>query len=93
MDVACSLPAGRARGATGLHATHIAFDNLNEWAEGHFVGPHREFGFGRLDAIRAALAPGAAPKLNWLLPEDVGLGWDAYTRCFSGGNSTPCENN
>jgi hypothetical protein len=88
---AALLAERRARGATGLHATHLAIDNLNEWAEGHFVGPHREHGFARLDAIRAALAPGAPPK-QWLLPEDVGLGWDAYRSCFSGANSTPCEN-
>jgi hypothetical protein len=88
---AALLAERRARGATGLHATHLAIDNLNEWAEGHFVGPHREHGFGRLDAIRAALAPDA-PLKEWLLPEDVGLAWDAYTRCFNAANSTPCEN-
>jgi hypothetical protein len=88
---AALLAARRAQGATGLHATHLAVDNLNEWAEGHFVGPHRELGFARLDAIRAALAPGA-PPMQWLLPEDVGLAWDAYTTCFSGVNATPCEN-
>jgi hypothetical protein len=79
----------RANGATGLHATHLAIDNMNEWAEGHFVGPHRQYGFSRYDAIRSVLAPSAMMN-QWLLPEDVGLPWDKFTSCFNEFNVTPC---
>ncbi len=78
-----------ANGATGLHATHLAIDNMNEWAEGHFVGPHRQYGFSRYDAIRSVLAPSAMMN-EWLLPEDVGLPWDKFTSCFNEFNVTPC---
>lgn len=45
----------------------------NEWGEGSYIGPHREFGFGYLDAIRRVFAD--APEQHTdLTPKDVGLG-------------------
>ncbi len=44
----------------------------NEWGEGSYIEPHREFGFGYLDAIREVFTD--APKEHTdLSPSDVGL--------------------
>jgi hypothetical protein len=45
----------------------------NEWGEGSYVGPHREYGFEYLDAIARVFGrdPGGA---RIVLPKDVGLG-------------------
>ena len=45
----------------------------NEWGEGSYIGPHREHGFGYLEAIRTVFAPNS-PKPQPLTPRDVGLG-------------------
>ncbi len=58
----------------------LLLDNWNEWGEGHYLAPYREYGFGYLDAVREVFAPGAGPHVD-LLPEDVGLGpYDAAIR-------------
>jgi hypothetical protein len=45
----------------------------NEWGEGSYIGPHREFGFGYLDAIRDVFTN--APREHTdVIPADVGLG-------------------
>jgi hypothetical protein len=45
----------------------------NEFGEGDYIEPHREFGFGYLDAIRDVFS--TAPDQHYdLVPEDVGLG-------------------
>ena len=45
---------------------------LNEWGEGSYIEPHKEFGFGYLDAIREVFT--SAPKAHVdLTPADVGL--------------------
>lgn len=51
----------------------LLLDNWNEWSEGHYIAPYREYGFGYLDAVRSVFseAPGAHVDL---LPEDIGLG-------------------
>ena len=45
----------------------------NEWGEGSYIEPHREFGFGYLEAIRQVFAPDS-PKPEELAPADIGLG-------------------
>ena len=45
----------------------------NEWGEGSYIEPHREFGFGYLEAIRQVFAPDS-PKPEDLAPADIGLG-------------------
>ena len=58
-----------------LGSRMILLDNWNEWGEGHFIAPHREHGFGYLDAVRNVFGDsGAVPEHVDLLPEDVGLG-------------------
>ena len=45
----------------------------NEWGEGSYIEPHREFGFGYLEAIRQVFAP-TSPKPAEVAPADLGLG-------------------
>lgn len=45
----------------------------NEWGEGSYIEPHREFGFGYLEAVRKVFAP-RSPKPAEIVPADVGLG-------------------
>ncbi len=45
----------------------------NEWGEGSYIGPHREYGFQYLDAIRKVFAPDS-PKPLPVTPRDIGLG-------------------
>jgi hypothetical protein len=66
----------------GSIARHIVqLDNWNEWAEGHYIAPSREGGFGYLEAIRQVFAPDS-PKPSNVLPEEIGLGpyEDSYER-------------
>lgn len=51
----------------------VLIEAWNEWGEGSYVEPHREFGFAYLDAIRGVFAPGAGPHQD-VTPADVGLG-------------------
>ncbi|HNX34933.1 MAG TPA: glycoside hydrolase family 99-like domain-containing protein [Kiritimatiellia bacterium] len=51
----------------------LLLDNWNEWGEGHYLAPYREYGFGYLDAVRNVFAPDAGPHED-LLPQDIGLG-------------------
>ncbi|MGB9797900.1 MAG: glycoside hydrolase family 99-like domain-containing protein, partial [bacterium] len=56
-----------------LGSRMILLDNWNEWGEGHYIMPHREYGFGYLDAVREVFCD--APKNHIdLIPEDIGLG-------------------
>jgi hypothetical protein len=64
---AATLPEG------SLGRRLLLLDNWNEWGEGHYLAPYREYGFGYLDAVREVFAPGAGPHVD-RLPEDVGLG-------------------
>lgn len=45
----------------------------NEWGEGSYIEPHREFGFGYLDAIREVFTSAPAPHDD-VTPADAGLG-------------------
>lgn len=53
----------------------LLLDNWNEYSEGHFIAPHREYAFAYLDAIRRVFThdDGQTPHRH-LMPEDVGLG-------------------
>ncbi len=51
----------------------VLIEAWNEWGEGSYIEPHREFGFEYLDAIRDVFT--AAPaKHDDVTPADVGLG-------------------
>jgi hypothetical protein len=65
--------------ATELGSRILLLDNWNEWSEGHYLAPHKEYGFGYLDAVREVFSD--APKNHVdLLPRDVGLG--PYDKAF-----------
>ena len=51
----------------------LLLDNWNEWGEGHYIAPYREYGFGYLDAVRKVFSSAAGPHVD-LIPEDIGLG-------------------
>ena len=59
--------------ADNLGSKLVLLDNWNEFGEGHYISPHRQYGFGYLDAVRNAFT--TAPKQHTdLVPEDLGLG-------------------
>lgn len=60
--------------ATELGSKMLLLDNWNEWGEGHYIAPHREFGFGYLDAVRKVFATNATEPHVDLIPEDIGFG-------------------
>jgi hypothetical protein len=51
----------------------LLLDNWNEWGEGHYIAPYREYGFGYLDAVRRVFSTAPEPHVD-LLPEDIGRG-------------------
>ena len=54
-------------------ANAILIEAWNEWGEGSYIEPHKEFGFGYLDAIRDVFTD--APRQHTdLAPADAGLG-------------------
>jgi hypothetical protein len=72
--------------AAELGSRILLLDNWNEWSEGHYLAPHREYGFGYLDAVREVFCD--APKAHTdLLPEQLGMGpYDqAYKRHVQAG--------
>jgi len=70
-----TFPAGE------LGSKLLLLDNWNEWSEGHYIAPHREYGFGYLDAVREVFAIDPGPHRD-LVPADLGLGPydEAYRR-------------
>ena len=56
-----------------LGSRMLILDNWNEWSEGHYIAPYREYGFGYLDAVRRVFAESPEPHED-LIPEDIGLG-------------------
>ncbi|MDR2041217.1 MAG: gamma-glutamyl-gamma-aminobutyrate hydrolase family protein [Tannerella sp.] len=56
-----------------LGSRMILLDNWNEWSEGHYIAPYREYGFGYLDAIRRVFSH-APEEHEDLIPEDIGMG-------------------
>jgi hypothetical protein len=64
-----------------LGSRMLLLDNWNEWGEGHYLAPHRQYGFGYLDATRRALTDHEPDASLNLLPEDIGRGpYDAAFR-------------
>jgi hypothetical protein len=59
--------------ATELGSKILLLDNWNEWSEGHYIAPHREYGFGYLDAVREVFSDTPKNHVD-LLPSDVGMG-------------------
>ncbi|MDR0870872.1 MAG: glycoside hydrolase family 99-like domain-containing protein [Planctomycetaceae bacterium] len=57
-----------------LGSKMLILDNWNEWSEGHYIAPYREYGFGYLDAVRKVFGVDAVEPHTDLLPEDTGLG-------------------
>ncbi|MHB8901261.1 MAG: LamG-like jellyroll fold domain-containing protein [Thermoguttaceae bacterium] len=56
-----------------LGSRMLLLDNWNEWGEGHYIAPYREYGFGYLDAVRRVLS--SAPEAHEdLVPEDIRMG-------------------
>jgi hypothetical protein len=51
----------------------VLVEAWNEWGEGSYIEPHKEYGFGYLDAIRDVFVPGVPPAHTDLTPVDVGL--------------------
>lgn len=66
-EVMASLPPH------SLGSRMVLLDNWNEFGEGHYIAPHRQYGFGYLDAVRAAFTDAPAAHTD-LIPQDVGLG-------------------
>lgn len=56
-----------------LGSRMLLLDNWNEWGEGHYIAPYREYGFGYLDAVRHVFATTTDDPPD-LLPEDIGRG-------------------
>jgi hypothetical protein len=51
----------------------LILDNWNEWSEGHYIAPYREYGFGYLDAVRRVFSDATEPCDDFI-PADIGLG-------------------
>ena len=66
-DFISTLPADE------LGSKMLLLDNWNEWGEGHYLAPYREYGFGYLDAVRTVFAEDSGPHVD-LIPEDIGFG-------------------
>lgn len=68
--------------AQELGSKLLILDNWNEWGEGHYIAPYREYGFGYLDAVREVFAKDAKPHVD-LIPEDIGMGpYDTAYQAF-----------
>ncbi|HNT33625.1 MAG TPA: glycoside hydrolase family 99-like domain-containing protein, partial [bacterium] len=59
--------------ANELGSRMLLLDNWNEWGEGHYIAPYREYGFGYLDAVREVFSDAPTAHED-LIPEDIGLG-------------------
>ena len=58
----------------------LLLDHWNEWGEGHYLAPYREYSLGYLDAIRKVVTDAAVAHRD-LIPEDIGRGpYDTATR-------------
>ena len=56
-----------------LGSKMVLLDNWNEFGEGHYIAPHRQYGFAYLDAVREVFTNAPEPHVD-IVPEDVGLG-------------------
>jgi hypothetical protein len=66
--------------ASELGSKMLLLDNWNEWSEGHYIAPYREYGFGYLDAVRRVFSDAPEKHVD-LIPEDIGLG--PYDRAYT----------
>jgi hypothetical protein len=66
-DLVSKLPQDQLSGRM------LLLDNWNEWGEGHYIAPYREYGFGYLDAVRKVFTEAPEPHVD-LIPEDIGMG-------------------
>jgi hypothetical protein len=57
----------------GLSSKLLLLDNWNEWSEGHYLAPHRQYGFGYLDAVRKVFSDAPEKHVD-MIPEDIGFG-------------------
>jgi hypothetical protein len=74
------------RGTRGARPSNpaglVLIEAWNEWGEGSYIEPHKEFGFGYLDAIRSVFTDASAAHDD-LTPADVGLGpYDVPAQTF-----------
>ena len=60
-----------------LHSRMLLLDNWNEYGEGHYILPTRQYAFGYLDAVRSIFAPSAGSHVDYI-PEDFGQNLDTY---------------
>lgn len=64
-----------------LGSRMLLLDNWNEWGEGHYLAPYREYGFGYLDAVRDVFSDSDHKNTpQQLIPEDLGMG--PYDRAY-----------
>jgi acetyl esterase/lipase len=56
-----------------LSSKLLLLDNWNEWSEGHYLAPHRQYGFGYLDAVRKVFSDAPAEHKD-IVPKDIGFG-------------------
>jgi hypothetical protein len=76
-DIIATFPANE------LGSKTMILDNWNEWGEGHYIAPYREYGFGYLDAVREVFS-NAPEEHTDLIPEDIGMGpYDTAYRDFT----------
>ncbi len=76
-DIIATFPANE------LGSKTMILDNWNEWGEGHYIAPYREYGFGYLDAVREVFSDAPEPHTD-LIPEDIGLGpYDSAYRAYT----------
>jgi hypothetical protein len=67
-----------------LGSKMLLLDNWNEWGEGHYIAPYREYGFGYLDAVRKVFSNAPEEHVD-LIPEDIGLGpYDTAYKAWKG---------
>lgn len=55
-----------------MESKMLLLDNWNEYGEGHYIFPTRQYGFGYLDAVRNVFCSVDQEHLD-LVPEDLGL--------------------
>lgn len=65
------------RDQSRLDSKMVLLDNWNEYGEGHYIFPTRQYAFGYLDAVRNVFSS-ADPEHIDLIPEDVGMNLDIY---------------
>ena len=76
-DIIATFPANQ------LGSKTMILDNWNEWGEGHYIAPYREYGFGYLDAVREVFSNASEPHTD-LIPEDIGMGpYDTAYRTYT----------